>query len=233
MKKPLSCATLAAAFLLTGCGGDPEESVATSSSSSPLVGGRPTAAHPAVGMVVADFTEGGVGYREKCTGTLIAPNKVLTATHCLNYGQGTTAVSFVLAKGAYTTVASNWTFNNAVTKANYSRTYSADFAVLTVDAVPPNIATPVRIASSLPGAGESVTIVGFGCPRREACTAEQAKQAITFKYGPSQVSAPGDSGGPTFRADGSLFRITSGYSNVGGGDWFADAVKYRATILKW
>jgi V8-like Glu-specific endopeptidase len=71
-------ARAALAILLAGCGGD-----AVGDRQAAVINGTPTpaGAYPGTGALVIEFDG---QYAVGCTGTLIAPDAVLTAAHCLN-----------------------------------------------------------------------------------------------------------------------------------------------------
>src|SRR4051794_24166763 len=71
---------------LTVACGDPRGTEPSASSSEALVDGRVTEERPEIGYV--SLPTGG------CSGTLIAPNAVLSAAHCFNYQSGATSGSF-------------------------------------------------------------------------------------------------------------------------------------------
>lgn len=72
---------LAVALVLVGCGGGTTLEEPSGQVASPIVGGELTTGFP---YVVA-FLNSGLG---RCTGTLIAPNLVLTARHCVDVQAG-------------------------------------------------------------------------------------------------------------------------------------------------
>jgi hypothetical protein len=81
MSRHVSCAALVALIGVGsfGCAADPwvEE---TGSSTKEIIGGAVDTAHPAVVAVLTDMADGSAGI---CTGTVIAPDVVLTAAHCV------------------------------------------------------------------------------------------------------------------------------------------------------
>jgi hypothetical protein len=74
----------AAAFVclvLGGCGAQSSSPESIESTEQPMSGGQVDSGDPAVGIL---FSHTGTHVNESCTGTLIAPNVVLTAGHCFD-----------------------------------------------------------------------------------------------------------------------------------------------------
>jgi len=187
---------------LTAC----SSNEATSNASQPIIGGTPDANDPSVVLL------GGGGVW--CTGTLIAPNVVLTAAHCISAKN-----NFVYfgpqylgdAGGATLTVAQSYQHPD------YATNKDVDIGIVVLSSSSSAV-TPSAFASTAPTVNENVHVVGFGdtaSPTEPMFTKMQVDVPISavasdyFNTGPAICS--GDSGGPAL-ANGVIAGVVSGHS---------------------
>ena len=115
--------------------------------------------HPEVGALVGHFTEGTFPY---CTGTLIAPNVVLTAAHC-NLGSPRVFVSFDTKFSSKSKLLAGTFYYDP--EYNFSQNDPHDIAVVVLDKPVSNL-TPARLprAGELDGlkVNQKFTVVGYG-----------------------------------------------------------------------
>ncbi len=172
-----------------------------------------------------------------CTGSLIAPNIVLTAAHCISdpdtldlkstcsnnsrkkYYTGNLKLSYTFTIGHLSYVGIHAYSYGSELKEN-------DVAVMVLATpVPSYVATPAPIMNDRPEWGEDVAIIGFGCNKldlQNRCgkslylkskrsTSSGMKQIVYRKYGDVAYQlCPGDSGGPWFRlSDGAIYGVSS------------------------
>lgn len=155
-------------FQSTSTGADPR-----------IVGGTTVSAsqYPwIVGVVTYLDNDAGIGW---CSGTVVAPNKVLTAAHCTADGAGTTRViaghdqllddfGNVTPGGYVAEVGSTWTHQGWNIAAQYNGSADRildDVSVLTLKTNLPSAYTPVTLAGqgeAAYAAGDTADIVGYG-----------------------------------------------------------------------
>ena len=198
-----------------------------------IINGTVTGQFPSVGLV-GDASDFG------CSGTLIAPQFVLTAGHC-GVGVGQTAGRFRTGSATYST---SRVFVHPGYNENALGTDNAnDIAIYQLDR-PVSGVTPSQIFRSTPVAGQLLTLVGFGGAgtgasggdgsygtKRVGTTPidEVTARIIAWNFDNETESntAPGDSGGPAFVTVGGvqyLAGVTSGgdKANSGIGDYSFD-----------
>lgn len=200
-----------------------------------VVGGTETSRYPAVVKL---------GDSMLCTGTFIASNAILTAGHC-----SWEEISY-----------ENTSPNQNIPHPNFSQKkpgrilsneVSRDLRILIFDvAVSKNT---LKVSATQPRAGDTATIVGFGCDNFSARKGYGTKRVGTIEI--SEVTeralvlrrsathgCPGDSGGPLLNTKGQIIGVTSiaatGYTewvNLNTGvnrQFIATGLKKSASLLK-
>jgi hypothetical protein len=186
-----------------------------------VVGGTVTYEHPEVGSISG------------CTATLVAPEIVITAAHCLGYGTRTSPGSygsFVIERGP----AERYRYTIRRYRSFGSSVGPDDIALIQLaEAVPDSIATPAPMARAYPARGSRVTIYGYGCTRRGG-SSDWRKRRYEHGYGDNTARlCPGDSGGPTLTDGGEVLRINSGYwVDATGYDIFGDVPRNHARLME-
>lgn len=171
-----------------------------------IIGGSPDATHTSAGMVVVEDVKG------LCTGTLIAPDRVLTAGHCVyEVIQPETFVERVVfvvgdAPGRQVRVAA------AAAHPDFLGLMDSDLAVLWLSS-PVTEVKPAPLATAAPTLGEQITIVGYGDTsyagggsgvRRLGAQTVGDLQALLIGFESTPAICHGDSGGPSFATRGGV-----------------------------
>lgn len=187
---------LIACLLIGGCAVR-DLGAAIGERSAAIVAGQSDLGHPAVGYLTASG-------KVHCTATLIAPDTVLAAAHCLKLP----ALDFVLGPQK-SSVAKFWAHPSYAPGSPGHLPESFDLGVLRLKE-PIYTVTPLPLALTPPRIGERITIVGFGRTANGADDAGEKRQAEsvitrvlghTFWFGQGSGKPPticlGDSGGPS------------------------------------
>jgi V8-like Glu-specific endopeptidase len=191
-----------------------------------IYNGVPTAEFPAVaGVAILNFNGSIAG----CSGTLVGPQTVLTAAHCVT--SGPVAIQTVFFPGG---VEADYDVVGLKVHPEFSPATLAvaDLALIYL-ATPVAGVAPVPLATRSPRAGKKATIVGYGrdetgtfglkqfgsvrlkkCPRRfnrAGLIAGQLARSLCWRPQKKtrQDTCQGDSGGPLL-VDSSLAGVTSG-----------------------
>ncbi len=183
-----------------------------------IVGGSATTMLPAVGALVY---YGGM----HCTGTLIAPRKVVTAAHCTK-GVSASGLRFVLGASIASPEASLAVASVKPHPSFSSSSLANDIGLVTLAADAPVAPLGVLGAMDSSFVGKKLLFVGYGASngvnqtgagQKRAVTMSIAKvSATTFSYqDPGRNTCNGDSGGPAFVQDAAGAYLVAGVTSYG------------------
>lgn len=144
--------------------------------------------NPAAGRL--STTDGG------CTATLIDPQSVVTAAHCVGYRTGTVSGTFRIDLGP--SVSDRRSYSVLEAKSYGDGVGKDDVAIVRLASpVPASVAVPLAIscAGGISN-GERVTMYGYGCRNTEGDSYSGRKQRFVTDFDQTIYSCPGDSGGP-------------------------------------
>ena len=216
-------------ILLVGCSDEPMNVPPAPSSDSELfmklVNGRLTSDRPEVGLL--KLPQG------ICTATLVAPDVIITAAHCVGYEthhNGGNLGQFNVEVG---NSFQSFPISKIISLGQELGANDIAVAKLSVN-VPRDMAQPAPVAVQTPNIGNSLTVYGYGCTRRDGVTDGQKREAHFTSGEASAVLCPGDSGGPVFdNMSGSITRINSGYYLGGRGeDVYGDVVLNSGRVIQ-
>lgn len=184
-----------------------------------VIAGSVSWAHPEIGAISG------------CTATLVAPEVVVTAAHCLSY-RSTRSPGNYGAFTIYRSASERLSYRIELYVSFGTGLGRDDVALLRLaEPVPPEVATPARLAAAEPARGTRMSIWGFGCTSRGAGTDWQKRHYDFLEGSGTDNLCPGDSGGPVMTDDGQVVRINSGYyAGYPGGDIFGEIPPNHARV---
>lgn len=190
-----------------------------------VINGEPVDAADGIAAAVVMITQAN-GF---CSGTVIAPRVVLTAAHCVEGHERLAILRFGPNRAPILTPVTGRAVHPDYRAQDWrARRTAVDLAVLVTDQ--PITGTRPRglSAAAIPQAGERLRLAGYGPAAerdgRSAGTLRSATLTVTGRpstfqirlTGQGQGACTGDSGGPTFGADGSIVAVTSWSTGQGG-----------------
>jgi V8-like Glu-specific endopeptidase len=236
---PRNCLVVVLAAVVAGlcchCGdetledGDDENAEKSDEAASSVVGGTVTRESRGIGALL-DSNNG------LCTGTLIRPRIVLTATHCIDPNKPN-GYTFVLDQ-ATKRYGSDRVHNFGRWSANNEPGWrSGDIALVRLkEAVPASVAKPLGLANRWPARGATLTLFGYGCTTRGTSDGVGTKRKLSFAYDGTRAATgrqdlcPGDSGGPLIDATrGFVVGTNSGF--IASLDYYGDVPAYYQQLF--
>ncbi len=189
------------ALLLAGCG-PADEGAPVGWTHAPIIGGTVTTEYPAIGRLFA----GQLGHSGSlCTATLIGKATVLTAAHCIVYGEP----HHFITDDDKAYPASSVVQHSGWDPTDHQK-YPNDIGLVKLGIAPSKI-KPMLITDRAPSKGQALTIIGFGETYQDKGdagtkrithntleTLSSTRFSMSGAGGGEGNICKGDSGGPTF-----------------------------------